>query len=275
MDPLQLDGGPTRVRWLGTAGFEITHGDHVVLIDPYVTRASLRACIFSSLRSDEEKIRRVLPRADAIVVGHTHFDHALDVPAIARLTGAKVFGSRSAHALCRSQGVPEGQIEIMERSEPVEREVGPFRLRFVPSAHSRFALGRVPFPGDIADCDDVPLRAHAYKCGAVFGLEITVGGKKIFHLGSAELVDAHVPKTDVDLLLLCVAGWTASERLPERVLSRLSPGAVLLSHWDNFFLPLEKPAKALPAMKMPLLVDRLAGHKVKIGAVPILGEVSL
>ena len=34
------------------------------------------------------------------------------------------------------------------------------------------------------------MRASAYRCGAVFGLEIQVAGKTIFHLGSAEVVDA-------------------------------------------------------------------------------------
>ena len=53
---------------------------------------------------------------------------------------------------------------------PAETEVGPFRLRFFASAHSRFLLGKVPFPGEIADCDQVPLRAHQYRCGAVFGV---------------------------------------------------------------------------------------------------------
>ena len=33
--------------------------------------------------------------ADGILCGHTHFDHVLDVPAIARFTGAQVFGAES------------------------------------------------------------------------------------------------------------------------------------------------------------------------------------
>ncbi len=267
-----------RVRWLGTAGFAITCGDHTVLIDPYVTRASLARCIVLPLAPDVHAIRRYVPRADAIVVGHTHFDHVLDVPMIARLTGAKVFGSRSASILCRAHGVPETQVEDVERSaggDAVVREVGPFRLRFVPSAHSRFALGRVPFPGDIADCDDVPLRTEQYKCGAVFGVEIAVAGRTLYHLGSAELIDAKLESRNVDLVMLCVAGWTSSRDLPERALRKLSPRAVLLSHWDNFFRPIDRGAHALPAMKLPQLHDRLtrAARDVKVGTLPLLGEL--
>ena len=265
------------VRWLGAAGFAIEHRGHVLLLDPYVTRASLASCLVRPLRPDLEAVARHVPRADAIVVGHTHFDHVLDVPAIANRTGARVFGSASAAALCRASGVAADRVEVVESTSdaPVEREVGPFALRFVPSAHSRLLFGRVPTPGEIADCGDVPMRANGYKCGAVFGVEIRVAGRTIYHVGSAEIVDAHVRVHHVDLLLMCVAGWTSSRDLPERVAHRLAPEAILLSHWDDFLRPLDKPARALPAMQMPRLVERLsrAARGVKIGTLPLLGEV--
>jgi len=279
-DALGRRGGPddVRVRWLGTAGFALEHQGHVVLIDPYVTRASLRRCIARPLHADRAAIRRYVPKADAIVAGHTHFDHVLDVPDIARVTGARVFGSRSAATLCRSRGVPASHVEMVEPEAgqaPVEREVGPFRLRFVPSAHSRFLLGRVPAPGDIADCTDVPMRAEAYRCGAVFGVEIRVAGRTLYHMGSAELVDANIQVKHVDLLLMCVAGWTSSPGLPERVAHRLAPAAILFSHWDDFLRPLDEPLRALPAMRLPQLVERLgfASPSVRMGTLPALGEV--
>jgi L-ascorbate metabolism protein UlaG (beta-lactamase superfamily) len=272
------EAGSVRVRWLGTAGFAIEHDGHTLLVDPYVTRASLARCLLAPLRPDRDAIRRCLPRADAIIVGHTHFDHVLDVPRIARTTGARVFGSRSAAALCRAQGVADDRVEVVERdagTEPVQRDVGPFALRFVPSAHSPLLLGRVPFPGEIADCGDVPMRAQAYRCGAVFGVEIRVAGRTLYHLGSAELVDASVDVKRVDLLLMCVAGWTTSRDFPERVGHRLAPGAVLLSHWDDFTRSIDEPARLLPTMQLPRLVDRLARASggARLGTVPLFGEV--
>jgi L-ascorbate metabolism protein UlaG (beta-lactamase superfamily) len=272
--------GRLRVRWLGTAGFAVEHDGHTLLVDPYVTRASLARCIVAPLWSDRRAIARHVPRADAIVLGHTHFDHALDAPLIARRTGARVFGSSSAVRLCLAQGVPADRVEDVQGEPgqgPMEREVGPFRLRFVPSAHSRFALGTVPFAGEIADCSDVPMRAEAYKCGAVFGVEIRVAGRTLYHLGSAELVDASVEVKHVDLLLMCVAGWNAGRDVPERVARRLDPGAVLLSHWDDFLRPLESRVRPLPAMQLPRLVERLgrAAPGVHIGTVAPLGHVLL
>ena len=271
---LALDpgAGETRVRWLGTAGFVLEHGAHTLLIDPYLTRAPLWRCLSAPLIPDESLLARQLPRADAIILGHTHFDHALDTPALARRTGALVFGSPSAHALCRAQGVPEAQLR-----EPREAEVGPFRLRFFPSAHSRFLFGRVPFAGEIADCDQVPMRAHQYRCGAVFGVEIEVAKKRIFHLGSAELLDSGLPRRETDLLLLCVAGWQSSARFPERAARALTPRTVLLSHWDDFLRPVESGARMLPAMQLPRLVDRLsaATREARIGTLPLLGALQI
>jgi L-ascorbate metabolism protein UlaG (beta-lactamase superfamily) len=250
------------------------------LLDPYITRASLSRCIFGRLSPDLDAITRHVPRADAIVVGHTHFDHALDVPAIAHHTGAKVFGSRSAIKLCRRAKLPESQLQMVERDpgqDAIETEVGPFTLRFAPSAHSRFLLGRVPYPGEISDCDDVPVKTGDFRCGAVFRVEIRVAGRTIVHLGSAELTPGGIIPQDIDLLLLCVAGWRSTPDLPERVMRNLSPQRVLLSHWDNFFLPMGEKARALPAIGLMPLVDRISSlsRDVRIGTLPLRGEIGL
>ena len=104
-----------------------------------------------------------------------------------------------------------------------------------------------------------------------------VAGKHIVHVGSAELAEARPARREVDLLLLCVAGWQSSRDLPERVARALSPRTVLLSHWDDFLAPLEKPARMLPAMQMPRLVDRLtkATGEARIGTLPLLGETRI
>lgn len=270
-----------RVRWLGTAGFEIEHDGHVLLLDPYLTRASLSRCAVGSIAPDHAAIERHVRRADAIVCGHTHFDHVLDVPAIARRTSARVFGSTSCAHLCRAAGVPEGQIvdvQAMAGRGEARADVGPFELSFIPSAHSPLLLGRVPFPGDIADCDEVPLRAARYRCGAVFSVLVRVAGRSILHVGSANVDDEHGPAArEVDLLLMCTAGWTTTERFVPRILRLVTPGAILLSHWDDFFRPLELAVRPLPALKLPRLFDELGAYarRVPVGTARLLGDLWL
>jgi L-ascorbate metabolism protein UlaG (beta-lactamase superfamily) len=134
----------------------------------------------------------------------------------------------------------------------------------------------VPFEGDITDCDQLPLRAERYRCGAVFALQIEVAGRTIAHLGSAELLPS-TRMPSVDLVLLTASGWTTSHRLPERVIRALEPRAILLSHWDNFFRPLDQPAQELPLIQMSRLADELAqqSRDTRIGTLPMLGELFL
>jgi glyoxylase-like metal-dependent hydrolase (beta-lactamase superfamily II) len=151
-DPLRSAGAcPVSVRWLGTAGFELTCEGHTVLFDPYLTRASLLRCVVAPLRSDEALLARHAPRADAVVLGHTHFDHALDAPSIAKRTGARVFGSRSAANLCRAAGVPASQVEVVEGSpgaQPIVREVG----RLARSPRCRRVASSIGWAGRAATC---------------------------------------------------------------------------------------------------------------------------
>jgi len=78
-----------RIRWLGTAGFVIESGTTTLLIDPFLTRPSLPRLFAVPLVPDELAVRaRVPERVDAVLCGHSHFDHLLDAPLIASITGA-------------------------------------------------------------------------------------------------------------------------------------------------------------------------------------------
>src|SRR5450756_1895909 len=73
-------------QWLGTAGFRITCGDKVILIDPYLTRNE-RARPVQELRPAD------MADADYIFISHGHFDHIADVPEIMETADAEVYCS--------------------------------------------------------------------------------------------------------------------------------------------------------------------------------------
>jgi L-ascorbate metabolism protein UlaG (beta-lactamase superfamily) len=274
-NPTQPDPSAVSVQWLGTASFRVEYQGHVVLIDPYMTRSSVGSLLLAPIRPNEDVLARELPRANAIVVGHTHFDHASDVPALARRTGADVFGSFSAARLCLSQGVTPARVHIVEQCVDDAVRTGPFRIRFLPSRHGPFLAGTVPFPGGI-DSARAPMRMQQYRSGTVFVLELEVGGRRLVHLGSAELPTCGTAWA-ADLLMLCSAGWRAAHQLPERVVERYRPATVLLSHWDNFFRPLSLPAQRLPGMALERLAERLraAPGDRRVGVVPLRGQLTL
>lgn len=264
------------VKWLGTAGYELRCGEHTVLIDPYITRVGLWSFLTRPIRTDEALVERVVPRADAILVGHSHFDHVLDVPSIALRTGARVVGSASTANLVRACGVPADR--IVECSGGEELEVGPFRIRVIPSEHSRFGLGgRVPYAGEIPCSCELPMKGSDYKCGQVLSYTIRVGGVTLYHAGSANLIDDRIDERDVDLLLVCISGRHATEKFVPRLLSRVQPRRVMPMHYDDFFRPLDRDMKLLPLTRFGRLVDEIQAFdkQIEIATLPMQGSLSL
>jgi L-ascorbate metabolism protein UlaG (beta-lactamase superfamily) len=228
------------IEWLGTSGFRLTLEGTTLLIDPYLTRLPLAA--FLSRRPalpDQAVVTALAPRADAILIGHAHFDHALDAPLIARQSGARVYGSRSTAHLMALHGLAPLAVEV----EPYRvYPVGPFEVTFVPSAHARLLLGvAVPMSGDIT-CEHLDdLSARAYGCGQVYGIHIRAGGVTFYHQGSAEIVDQAVRHRGVDVLLAAIAGRGFSRRYLERAIRLLEPRVLVPHHHDDFFRPLAAP----------------------------------
>lgn len=225
------------LQWLGTAGFLLGYQGHEILIDPYFTRSDLRSTLAPrALRVDEAALDRAVPVASAIAVGHTHFDHALDVPVIARLRGCKVYGSSSLAHLMGLHGLRAQAVEV----EPQRvYEVGPFELRFVPSLHAKLMLGwKVLYGGELS-CDHLDeLCGKNYRSGQVFGIHVRVAGTSFYHQGSANLIDDAIRDRGIDYFLCGIAGRGFTRDYLPRVLSRLEPHTVVPSHYDDFFRPL-------------------------------------
>lgn len=263
-----------RLRWLGTAGFEFKAHGTTLLIDPYLTRVGLSAYLRGPLRPDLERLAREVPAADGIVVGHSHFDHVMDVPDIARRTGARVIGSRSTANLMQACGIPESQVTVCGGGEVLE--VGPFKITMIPSEHSRFALGgKVPYAGDIPCSCELPVRGSGYKCGQVFGIAVELDGFCAYHMGSANLIDDAITHRDIDLFLMGISGRHATEHYIPRVLRRLAPRTVLPMHYDNFFRAADRPMALLPLTRFGRFVDEVSGfdHQIAIRTLPIGGSL--
>ena len=84
--PLELPAG-LELEWLGVSGYRITCEGRTLFVDPYFSRFPFKDFL---LRRPALPDPAALDRfADApgevagVLVGHTHFDHAVDAPAIA------------------------------------------------------------------------------------------------------------------------------------------------------------------------------------------------
>jgi L-ascorbate metabolism protein UlaG (beta-lactamase superfamily) len=244
LEAVALDLPPgLELTWLGVSGYRLTYEGVSLFIDPYVSRVPLRAFLLRRKTLPDaaliERFASAPGPVAGVLVGHTHFDHAVDAPAIARRYGTKAYGSDSLAHLMRLHGVGDLAVEVVPHKP---YELGPFVVRFVPSRHSKLLFGRkVPMDGELT-CEHLHgLAPTAYKCGDVFGIRIDVAGVSLYHQGSADLNDGELRDGPVDFFLAGVAGRSVTPHYWERILPRLDPRVVVPTHYDNFFSPLGAP----------------------------------
>ncbi|HET6448913.1 MAG TPA: MBL fold metallo-hydrolase [Conexibacter sp.] len=271
--PLALPPG-LALEWLGVSGYRMTYAGVSLFIDPYVSRVPLRSLLLRRRAlPDPAPLDRWVGEAGSgdvagVLVGHTHFDHAVDAPAIAQRFRAPAYGSASLVRLMRLHGLGGLAVEV----EPYRRyELGPFVVAFTPSAHSKLILGRrVPFDGELS-CDHLHgMTPGAYRCGQVWGIRIEVAGTSFYHQGSANLIDAALRDEPVDVFLAGVAGRSVTPRYWERVLPRLDPRIVVPTHYDDFFKPLGKRLEFVNRVRLEAIPDevRAVSRDATLAALP-------
>ena len=104
--------GVMTLRWFGTTNFELAYGDQVFLLDTFYDRGPRARPIGFTV--DQVK------RANAILIGHAHWDHISDVAAVARQTGAKVYGAPLSAETAIKLGVPDAQTQALKSGEIVK-----------------------------------------------------------------------------------------------------------------------------------------------------------
>src|SRR5262249_7168862 len=93
------------VRWIGYGNFELVHDRHILLLDAYYDRGSL----YPSLGVQAADIKR----ADAILIGHGHFDHMSDAASIGARTGATVVGAPVTVEKLATQPIDPKQVKTV------------------------------------------------------------------------------------------------------------------------------------------------------------------
>ena len=260
--------GEASITWLGTAGFIIRTPDRTLVLDPYVSRPSLAAFLSRPLRVDEELSARLIPKADDVLIGHSHFDHILDAPALCLRTGARLIGCSSACNVGRAGGVPEAQLhEIVGREEiPCGDNVV---VRGLPSAHGRIYFNHTPLPGPIPKPPPWPPRNHHLRCGQVFNWHIRVSDptpQTILHVDSAEFFVDELRGVTADVVCLCAIGRNYRPRYVEEILALTGARYVIPCHWDWMFGSIEDEVRQLPGVNLEGFVNEIREE----GASPVV-----
>jgi L-ascorbate metabolism protein UlaG (beta-lactamase superfamily) len=121
------DTTPVELAWFGVSTFRLRAGDTVVFLDAYLDRVPAAAPVGLSSRE--------VTKADAVLVGHSHFDHLHGAQFIAAATGAAIIGSYETARLMSEAGIPDEQLSPAGGGELFDLGPG-LRARVLPSLHS-------------------------------------------------------------------------------------------------------------------------------------------
>ena len=245
-----------KVTFFGTTTLLFDDGKDQIFFDAHMTRPSLFKYICGSAPTDtavvDEKLKtHKVDRLRAIFVSHSHHDHVMDAPYIAKKTGAVIYGSSSALNVARGGDVPEEKLVCFRDNETFT--VGGYSVKVIPSVHSKPTI----LNNDLGQTIDEPLRQPAklrsYKEGGSFDFYVEAEGKKVMIRPSFNYIKGQMDGYRADVLFLGVAGLQKADAETERTffeetVGKLSPKLVIPVHWDNFFSPLTKPAVGMPRL---------------------------
>lgn len=269
------------VTYLGVSGILIEHQNHVMLTAPFFSNPSLGRVsprITRMLRStpriasDTQAVEALLPhaadRATAILVGHGHYDHLMDVPYIAthRATAAKVYGGPSVRHMLMGDSALRGNggerlvvVSLGAAGSPHRQgrwyytDDSAYRFMALVAGHAptfrawkrtyTYTMGTVN-----SDRDSLPHTAAEWKLGEPYAyiIDVLAGSTKetVFRIYFQDAPsepplgfppDALLADRWIDLAVLCAATSSNVSNTPDSLLAVLKPLDVMVGHWEDFF----------------------------------------
>jgi L-ascorbate metabolism protein UlaG (beta-lactamase superfamily) len=127
--PMTTDPDVLTIRWYGTSNYELNFRDRVVLLDNFYDRGPRMRSL--GFRPDE------VVRADAVLIGHPHYDHISDAAQVATRTGAPVVvHPLGADVLTRGGLGVDKIIDVTGTGDGDLLEFPEFTLRVVRGIHA-------------------------------------------------------------------------------------------------------------------------------------------
>ena len=260
-----------KIQYLGTAGFILSDQHRTIVLDPFISRPNFWQTFTQPLLSDPTLVKKYIPNADDVLIGHAHYDHILDAPEVCKQTGARLIGSKATLMYGISAGLSESQMLETKGQEIIE--CGQWQVVGLPSIHGKALFGRVPLPGDMTTPPPYPPKFHHLRHGQVFNWWINTGHLSVVHIDSAGFIEQELQGRQADIVCLCAIGRKYRPNYVKDVVRLLKPKYIIPCHWDTMLTPIDKPPKLLPGVNIPEFLEEIKACGVVPLFMPILGEL--
>jgi hypothetical protein len=274
-----------QVTFLGVGAVLVEWQGKAVLTAPLYSNPTIPEIALSDTRTDRQRLdalmRRDVSQVRAILSGHSHYDHLMDVPYVAlhKATAADIVGNHAMVKLLhpieknlQGRTPPNRLVSLEESTGDYDVPGTPIRVRAIVSEHSpqigpqlvtrtaRLAQWLVPIPEvtlwrgeDEYALETLPTRVSAWPAGTTLAfvielLEPSTGAVafRIYYQDSPTRKPYGYPPPATaaygyDLAILCMGGATEFPTFPGDIVQHLKPGAVMGIHWEDFFNPRQLP----------------------------------
>ena len=268
-----------KVKFFGVSTLLFDDGKTQILIDGFFSRPSLSQVLFQKIQSQPEVIQRMiqqqhLQRTRAILVTHSHYDHALDLAELGKqLPQTKIIGSNSTLNIARGGAVPEQQLIPVQPLQPMY--FGEFKVTTIASQHTPPTAVNNDLGEEISQPLQQPARFSAFKEGHSFDYLIEHSGQRILVKASTGAVPNQLKNLKVDTLFLGIAQLSRQstefqQNYLDQTLKTLKPKVVVPIHWDNFFKPVDQALEFLPYLadntdeSLKILIQAAEQQKVQV-----------
>ena len=245
--------GAVTVRFTGTSTLLFSDGETSWMVDGWFSRPGPLDLLFGTIGPDLEAIERGLAAnrvssLDVVFPVHSHYDHAMDAPEVARRTGAVLMGSESTANIGRGWGLPESQIKVVADRAPFQ--LGRFVITPVISRHFQFPdpelRERVLGDPEISAPLVPPVSLYDYKLGVRYVLHVSHPAGSWLIVGSAGYLEGALEGFTADTVFLGVGGLGSQTRdyresFWRETVGTVAPRQIIPIHYDSLTAPVEGP----------------------------------
>lgn len=279
-------GGVLVIPWRDTT--------QLVLTPPSFTNPSVAWTVFGNplfgTRPDAPRIRerlRSMPgvgtdrltRVRAVLVGHGHYDHLMDLPPmLPLLPNATVYGSSTvvnliAPAAARRVAVDTAAARGDVRTGSAYAIAGTVRVHAITWEHAPNFGNYVVARGDVrAPRTSLPRGMFGWKLGRPYAYAIdllddtgAVSCRLFYHDSAADPNTVRnaaaamraMPAARRTIAIMTGANFDQAAGFPDILLAQLDPAHVVVMHWEDFFRSPDRPVKVVRGTDATVLRDRL------------------